>query len=680
MSQPNGSLVTNRLLLNVINQGAQPLFSGTAGQQGQPQIAVSFVYGTTPGALAPDADKSAPQSGSAWNISGKVSAGQGNDWAVTNPSASGAATDPVWLLTPSPTNSPLIGTGQHAVVQFEFDQIISQTQPGVTLMYVQLSGFKKDDNTLYNDQLFVLAITKEPLPSPGLIRFSSMVSEVSISRSSQQVQFPLQWSMTGVSKVKLSFYSDDIPGLTLPDVHIPYPSPQPALQFGQYALDFQGVAHSGSLLITCSAYDANDNFLNDLQQTVNIDFPPVVTSYTGEIQLDGSLLLQWTTEGATAVTILSNLYASNGQAVISPAPAPPLLNNVYYALTANGPNENSQPVVFSKGKKFAWLDTAVALTGAYGAIVSPDGNYVFATNINDSNLWVVQVNANPPYQLLSETIPVGDTPCALGIAKRRQYLFVLAGQQQTVMSVIDTSKAPSFPILQTVQLDSNFSSDGTFQVSPDERFIFLGDQNSSALTVIQIDSNPPFRILDPIGGVGSNNCGMGLSAAGRYLLVANLGNHAVYVIDIQNAPNFSLVQTFTPESFYPMAMASVPGGEQVFFSNSLAPSQFTVLMLDVSGDPPFQNTQTIPANAESLALSPDGQRLFGVGPNDVKEIDVAGTPPFQIVQTIADQGDTATALAGSYAGDDALYFFLANTNTPNNVGLYVARPSSVSAF
>ncbi len=145
VSQPSGSLVTNRLVLNVINQGAQPLFSGTPGQQGQPQIAVSFVYGTTPGALAPDVDKNAPQSGSAWNISGKVSAGQGNDWAVTNPSASGAATDLGVAADARTDQQPADRHGHMPSCSLNLTRSFRRHSPA-TLMYVQLTGFKKDNN------------------------------------------------------------------------------------------------------------------------------------------------------------------------------------------------------------------------------------------------------------------------------------------------------------------------------------------------------------------------------------------------------------------------------------------------------------------------------------------------------------------------------------------------------
>ncbi len=346
VSQSGGDLIENRLLLNIINKGEQTLFSGTPGKEGTPKIFVSFVYGSTPGALAPDADKSAPQAGSAWNIKGKKSfSAEGYGWHPTDPDPSGNATDPVWLLQPDQNNHHLIGTGAAAAVQFEFDHVISQTAPGITLMHIQFSGFIKDDHTGYNDKLFVLPITKEYLPAPSLIRFSSEITKISAKSSSEELSIPLFWSMTGVSKIVLESSSAVIPNI--PDVTIPYSGSQPPLQYDRYALKFSGVECSGSLLVTCRAYDAYGNDLNDLQQTVTIDFPPAATLYTGDIQADGSLLLQWNTQGATGVTFAfsANPFNLSGKMTI-PNPPMPLLNNDYYALTAKGggQNEHSAPL------------------------------------------------------------------------------------------------------------------------------------------------------------------------------------------------------------------------------------------------------------------------------------------------------------------------------------------------
>ncbi len=593
VSQPSGSLVTNRLVLNVINQGAQPLFSGTPGQQGQPQIAVSFVYGTTPGALAPDADKNAPQSGSAWDISGKVSAGQGNDWAVTNPSASGSATDPVWLLTPAPTNSRLIGTGDSAAVQFEFDQIISQTQPGVTLMYVQLSGFKKDDNTLYNDQLFVLPVTKENLPLPGLIRFSSEINEVEVHSSSQKVRIPLKWCMTGVSKINLHFHSDDMPGLNIQDKCISYLGVQPALQYGQYTLEFQGIANAGSLLVTCKAYnDANDcdtplpqNSLSVLQFTVDLDFPPLVTAYTGEVQADGSLKLQWTTDGATSVMLKGTgmIYGPNVGTTID-NPEFPLLNNDYYSLVAKGPRKDSAACLFKFPKFGSFGSIAGVGRPATNVVISPKGDHVFV-GIAPDKVSVIKTGSGLSFNVLSPAIGVETDFSSIAVSSDGDYLFVTNPDANTV-SVFDIGNGPPFKVLSPAIRVGGCPMG--IAVSPKGDYVFVCTPNDSTVSVIDVKNGPPFAVLSPAIPVGSGSTKIAMSPKGDYVFVTN--DSTVSVIDIRNGPPFKVLSPAIDAGCDPGSIAVSPKDDHVFVANSDGNTNVnSVTVIDIRNGPPLRS-------------------------------------------------------------------------------------------
>ena len=89
----------NSLFLNLKNIGDQPIYSGEKMWSGNPRITVTFIYGNTSGALAPDNDKAAPIVGSAWKIAAQIQASQGGAWNVTNPSNTGSC---LLYTSPSP--------------------------------------------------------------------------------------------------------------------------------------------------------------------------------------------------------------------------------------------------------------------------------------------------------------------------------------------------------------------------------------------------------------------------------------------------------------------------------------------------------------------------------------------------------------------------------------------------
>jgi hypothetical protein len=141
--------------------------------------------------------------------------------------------------------------------------------------------------------------------------------------------------MTGVSKITLDFDFLPTQGINLNSVNKTYTDHQPPLQHDSYQLVFSQLQQSGMLIVTCTAYPADNSHSSDIQQTVVLDFPPVVTSYTGELQPDGKLLLTWTSQGATKVALNPDLipqtFDANGHYSL-PNPPLPLLKNDLYAL------------------------------------------------------------------------------------------------------------------------------------------------------------------------------------------------------------------------------------------------------------------------------------------------------------------------------------------------------------
>ena len=329
------SPITNILNLNLKNISTHDLYDGSAMWSGTPKVIVSFVYGITSGALAPNNKADTPPEGSAWNISAKIGIDQTTGWKVTNPSITGQANTPTWVLEPIKTNQAIIGTGDSANVSFDFENIISLTPPGATQMYLQFTGFTQNDNTVYNDALLVRSIDKRYPANPGAIDIWSPEDQVVVDNEQQQVEVPLNWSMFGVASAKLNF---NFSGLDIPDYVTNYQVAHQALDIDSYILQFSGVRASGMLTAYCSAYaDVNQQkLLNKVECTIPINFPPVIHSFTIESvgttpPHSNTFKLQWDIAGQGSFEIIAQ-DAAGGNPVKLSVPAQATSYEVYPAV------------------------------------------------------------------------------------------------------------------------------------------------------------------------------------------------------------------------------------------------------------------------------------------------------------------------------------------------------------
>ncbi len=257
-----GDPLQNVLTLNVKNVGSAPLYAGGAMWTGSPTVTVTFVYGSTPGSLAPDDDAAHPNVGSAWNIKAAVSS-TADPWTPTNPTSGTAGTHPSWLLQPSPTNQEIIGVGDAANATFTFSDVISFTRPAHTQMTVQFSGFMQNEKTPYDDAVFVLDIVKlMPPPTRGLVNFSGRDPIVQVYDITIPVEAQLHWTMFDVASVILL---TGVPGVPISTV--PYPDPKPLAQ-DSTTQSFLPPAQSTPVTFTLQAYDGNAAYLNSLQYTI----------------------------------------------------------------------------------------------------------------------------------------------------------------------------------------------------------------------------------------------------------------------------------------------------------------------------------------------------------------------------------------------------------------------------
>lgn len=261
-----GDPLQNLLTLTIKNTGRTPLCNGSTPGSAAPRVIVTFVYGSTSGALAPDNNRATPAVGSAWNIQAAILFSEGNDWTAQNPQPASALPHPQWVLQPANNNPEVIGTGASANISFSFSPVVSNTPPGHTQMTVQFTGFKKDENTSYDDAVWMLDIDKQsPPPTRGLVNFFSPALPLyTVTGPTQAVRVPLQWAMFGAAKVILVTSQ---PGV-LPRTFT-YPDPG-AIGYGSTEVTLSGLAQTTDVRFTLDAYDGMGRLLNSMQYAVDV--------------------------------------------------------------------------------------------------------------------------------------------------------------------------------------------------------------------------------------------------------------------------------------------------------------------------------------------------------------------------------------------------------------------------
>jgi uncharacterized protein (TIGR02145 family) len=264
-SQSPADPLSNTLYLTLKNTSATALAAG--GQRfGNPQILVSFIYGNTSGALAPDTFDpiKGAQLGSAWNIKSGISSAQ-LPWTTADPRHESQQNDPQWTLTPSPTNTTLLGPAStaQANVTFSFSDVVTFAPTGHTQMLVLCTGFAADAHTAYDDHLFVLDIVKvDAPPTRGLLSFFGTDPVIPVSDPNGQITIPLRWSMFDVASVQLLSSSPTVPARRIPSSIPPKP-----VDYGDTTVTLPSPPASEAIFFTLQAFDGTGGYLNSQQFT-----------------------------------------------------------------------------------------------------------------------------------------------------------------------------------------------------------------------------------------------------------------------------------------------------------------------------------------------------------------------------------------------------------------------------
>lgn len=251
----------NTLMLNMKNIGKKPLFGGTI-HKGNPRINVTFLYGNGAGCLAPDQGKDIETS--AWKIKASVIT-QLTDypWNCSNEPLSRDG-HPYWILKPTEKNLGILGTGEDSNITFAFKDIVSPTAPGHTQAILTFSGFMMDDDTPYDDAVFVLDIIKQDPPLiRGMVSFFCSSPIVEHYHPDSPVKFNLQWLAYHADTVQVMVNAKSVPAGKDPGM-----DPYSPVTNGVAEVKLDNVIQSTYLVATIYAFNRNEVFLNSMQFTL----------------------------------------------------------------------------------------------------------------------------------------------------------------------------------------------------------------------------------------------------------------------------------------------------------------------------------------------------------------------------------------------------------------------------
>lgn len=664
VSEGSNNLISNSLSLNIKNTLTTPLYTGTDPWGSTPQVLVFFVYGNYSGALN-RIDKSIPKDESGWAITPGQMILQGNDWSISTDNSDGS-NQPQWLLEPGSSVLQILGTGLASNVTFEFDNIVTLNALGHTQMYVLFTGFPG-----YKNHLFTLDIVKQPLPQPGLIRFYATIDSEQIQSPDQALNIPLKWMMTGVNEIKLKFETDNYHYVE----PIDYKGVQPILQQDTYTFQKSIQAKEGeTLYITCIAYDGDSNELNRIKYPVSILFLPVVTSYTGTLQTNGSMVLSWQSEAAENITIPGidpNLLATDGSLTIQPTF--PLLNNDWYKIQAiQSASLKSQWYAFNQITQYQVLPTIhlpisnsknPGMNPALGIAISPDGKYAFVGSwgYGDAIRMVSLESLTQVAALDNLDIYAAASPKSLVVSPDSQYLYTANSNSGSVTKFGINEGSFNYFSMQT-GIGSDLTAIG---ISPKGDQLYITDAESNSLFILDSNSLQVIRSAS----TGRIPMGLAVSSDGTFIYVSNSGDNNVLLFDVRE----DFAHTTFQVGKSPQKIAISPDGKHVFVVNT---GDNTVSVISDNNPNTIRTIQT-GYGPYGIAISPDGGSVFVSNPGD-NSISIISVATMNVLQTIHNIGDRAASVAVTPDGHYILIVREGVDTGDFNNRIYVLSPQSVT--
>lgn len=202
-----------------------------------------------------------------------------------------------------------------------------------------------------------------------------------------------------------------------------------------------------------------------------------------------------------------------------------------------------------------------AATCVAGLALSSDGSLLYALNVSDDNLYVVETATGATKARLA----VGDHPVQCRLTPDGRTLFVAdwGGKEVAVVDMTDPLKPAVAAHIPTEDHPNDLvlATDGR---------LFVSCGNADAVTVLDSQQRTPLETikvaLTPNAPLGSTPNALALTPDNKTLYVANADNNAVCVVDVSSVGH-SRVRGFVPTGWFPTAVAVSPDGKKLLIGS-----------------------------------------------------------------------------------------------------------------
>ena len=411
-----------------------------------------------------------------------------------------------WLLKP-PAGKPILGPGTGSTLGFDIDKIITNFEPGPTLMLVTYSGVPG-----FKDGVYSILLNKVPR-----VNISSLTAEPNPAVLKD-----------GTAKVRISWEVKNAVSLTL---IVP-----PKYYENVTDLDHFDVELKRSTPITLVA--TGDGVANTQYQNITSEVLPVINSFIGhpisiyQKDFPHSVDLSWKVESNEGVELVSSIDGSkqtfpSSDNFTEPIEAPQMLTLIPKSGDDSfGLRRNVLIQAFK-------VESGVAGQSAkpVGMAAAPMAQFIAIVNAKDNAVSIINTLEFDSY---TDPIKTGSEPADVRFSNDGKFLYV-ANRKDGSLSITaiaydNSSKKYVFSPRSSVQLGAQPQR---ICVSSDDKYVFAssvtGGSNAGKLVIVVRKEDDSFEVKQ-IVDIGKSPAGLAVSPSGAQVFVTNSGDNTVSVV------------------------------------------------------------------------------------------------------------------------------------------------------
>jgi YVTN family beta-propeller protein len=449
--------------------------------------------------------------------------------------------NPCWTLKP-PKDKPIVGEGTKATVQFDISNIITDFEPGPTIMMVEYKNVEG-----YNAGSFAILLMKVPHVS---IPVFSVTPNPSYLEKDDKSPIHLQWTVKDAGTLMLYPLPGNVTGKSFYDTEIPANT--------QYLLEARGKQLSANGNVATKQVNAIV-----LPRINSFSADPVFTYYKS---FPTRVRLDWNVDSPNKVSLVSSVTGPNP---ISFNP----VGSVDYDIA------KPQMITLEPGgvKNPQYMRRVVLSAFKIGVrtenlpempmtdmVCMPNGNIIFGISGTYSYVRIIDALT---LKSIAPSVPVTKIPRGIALSPDGKLLYVPS--QDGVVTVFQVMQAAMNNILLTVLTTLTNVGKKLWQLalspSGNEFYVTDGDAAGGVLLVFRKSADNQFTCVAKVG-VQAFPMHVTVSPSGGHIFVSNANSNSVTAIARLGDGNFSAVATIRVGDS-PHGIAVSPNGEYFFVCN-----------------------------------------------------------------------------------------------------------------